>query len=120
MRRNITLKRFVNLCLKEISKCFREDISSDLREFSIKLMEKNKYEDAADVMFSFTILMIALKKSLGVICQLFYEAICGADLIVLNNDNIINIENKSSSTICNLYKVLIQGMYISHNLNIIV
>ncbi len=99
---------------KEISKCFGEDISSDLREFSIKLMEKNKYEDATDVMFSFVILMIALKESLGVACQLFYEAICGGDLIVLNNDNIINIENKSSNMICKRYKVLIQGMYISH------
>lgn len=99
---------------KEISRCFGEDISSDLREFSIKLMGQNKYKDVTDVMLSFSMLMIALKESLGVVCQLFYEAICGVDLIILNNDNIINIESNSSNIICKLYKVLIQGMYISH------
>lgn len=99
---------------KEVGKSFKEDIPSDLREFSIRLMEKKQYQDITDVMLSFSILMIALKKSLDVVCQLFYEAICGVDLIVLNNDNIIRIENCSNNIICETYKVLIQGMYFNH------
>lgn len=99
---------------KEIGKSFDEEIPSDLREFSVRLMEKRPYQDITDVMFSFSILMIALKESLGAVCQLFYEAICGSELIVLNNDNIIRIENSSTNAICETYKVLIQGMYFDH------
>lgn len=95
---------------KEIGKCFDENIPSDLREFSYRLIQKKQYKDITDVMLSFCILIIALKESLSVICQLFYEAICGADLIVLNNDNIIRIENRSVNSICETFKVLIQGM----------
>lgn len=108
------MRMLVGVMEKEINKSFEEDIPSDLREFSIRLMGKNKYKDITDAMFSFSILMIALKESLEIVCQLFYEAICGADLIVLNNDNIINIENCSANIICETYKVLIQGMYLDH------
>lgn len=62
---------------------------------------------------AYPILIITLKKSIETICQLLYEAICGADLLVLNNDNIIHIENCSSNIICKLYKVLVQGTHIN-------
>lgn len=97
---------------KEINMSFGEEIPSDLRDFSIRFMRSHK--DITDIMLAFTILMYALKESLRIACQLLYEAICGIDLQVISNDNIINIENQTSNTFYKEYKVLIQGVFLSH------
>lgn len=97
---------------KEINMSFGEEIPSDLKDFSIRFMGMNK--DVPDIMLAFTILMYALKESLRIACQLLYEAICGIDLQVINNDNIINIEKQISNTLYKEYKVLIQGICMSH------
>lgn len=93
---------------KEIQKSY-DDFDSDIEQFS--LVKTNGCENIKDVTICVSVLMFALKESLRMACNLFYEAICGDDLIVLNNDNIINIENASSNRIVKRYKVLIQNIY---------
>ncbi len=106
------LQALIGTTEREINMSYGEEIPSDLRDFSIRLMGQHK--DITDIMLSFTILMFALKESLRIACQLLYEAICGVDLPVLNNDNIINIENQTSNMLYKEYKVLIQGILLSH------
>lgn len=93
---------------KEIQKSY-DDFESDIEQFS--LIKTNGCEDIKDVTICISVLMFALKESLRMACNLFYEAICGDDLIVLNNDNIINIENTSSNRVVKRYKVLVQDIY---------
>ena len=93
---------------KEINKSLGEDVSTDLKKFSLKL--GSGYDSAADVMLAFSILMLALKTSLKLSCRLLYRAICGANLFVLNNENIINIEKEATTAICKFYKVFSQDI----------
>lgn len=93
---------------KEVKKSYDDITNSDIDEFSSRNL--SGYKNIQDVMLSVSILLFALKESLRMACNLFYEAICGDDLIVLNNDNIINIENKTSNRVVERYKVLIQDI----------
>lgn len=106
------LQALIGTTEKEINMSFGEEIPSDLRDFSVRFMRAHK--DITDIMLAFTILMYSLKESLRIACQLLYEAICGVNLQVINNDNIINIENQTSNTFYKEYKVLIQGILMSH------
>lgn len=103
----------IELTGKEIKKSYDDISNSDINEFSSRNL--SGYKNVEDVMLSVSILIFALKESLRMTCNLFYEAICGDPLIVLNNDNIINIENKTSNRVVERYKVLIQdiNMHIS-------
>ena len=96
---------------KEFITSFNDDVPLDLRNLSVKLM--NKQMDAPDVLCAFTIMIYALKESLRMACQLLFGAICGADLIVLNNENLISIEKRNTSQICEYYKVFVQGCVFS-------
>lgn len=98
----------IDITGKEIQKSY-DDFDSDIEQFS--LVKTNGCENIKDVTICVSVLMFALKESLRMACNLFYEAICGDDLIVLNNDNIINIENTSSNRVVKRYKVLIQDIY---------
>lgn len=109
---NLTqMQSLIGVINKEFSTSFNDDISSDLKSLSLRLM--NNQMDAPDAIYAFTILIYALKETLGMACQLVFGAICGGDLIVLNNDNLINIEKRTSSQICNYYKVFVQGCLFS-------
>lgn len=94
---------------KEFSTGYNEDIPSDLSALSMRLL--NKQLNAPDILYAYAIMIYALKESLRMACQLLFGAICGGDLVVLNNDNLINIENRTSSQICNFYKVFVQGAF---------
>lgn len=96
---------------KEMDKSTSGDVSKDIADFGLSLSQK--YKDVSKVMFAGTILMYSLKKSLSLACQMFYEALCGEDLIVLNNDNIINFSSSDKSILYNRYTILMQGAYIS-------
>lgn len=102
------LRALVSILEKEINHSLGEDVSKDLRDFSIKL--HSKLDNITDVMFAFSILMLALKTSLKLSCRLMYRAICGIDLFILNNDNIINIEKRMSTVVSEFYKVFAQDM----------
>lgn len=91
---------------KEINKSLGEDVSTDIKRFSLKI--GSGYNNVADAMLAFSILMIALKSSLRLSCRLLYRAICGVNLFVLNNENIINIEKESTTAVCKFYKVFSQ------------
>ena len=93
---------------KEVNQSLDENETKDLKEFSLRLV--SKLNNITDIMFAFSILMFALKKSLELSCRLFYRAICGVDLFVLNEENIINIEKATTNTICKFYKVFAQDL----------
>lgn len=95
---------------KEINQNLGEDVTKDLKEFSLRL--DSKLNNITDVMFAFSILMLALKVSLQLSCRLLYRAICGIDLFVLNNDNIISIEKRMSTIVCEFYKVFAQDIHV--------
>ena len=73
---------------KEFSTGYNEDIPSDLSALSMRLL--NKQLNAPDILYAYAIMIYALKESLRMACQLLFGAICGGDLVVLNNDNLIN------------------------------
>lgn len=105
------MQALISIINKEFSTSYCDDVSSDLRNLSMRLM--NEQINAPDALYAFVILIYALKESLRMTCQLLFGAICGDGLIVLNNENLINIESKVSSQICNFYKVFVQGCIIS-------
>lgn len=96
---------------REMDKGTSGDVPKDIADFALSLSEK--YKDVTKVMFACTILMYCLRKSLCLACELFYEALCGEDLIVLNNDNIINLNNTDEDVLYKKFTVLMQGAYFS-------
>lgn len=97
----------------EINQSLGENVAKDLKEFSLKL--NSKYSDINEVMLAIVILIVALKSSLSLACHLLYRAICGVDLFVLNNDNIISIEKNISTVLCQFYKVFSQDFMIDYS-----
>lgn len=105
------MRALIGVTEKEINQSLGEDIATDLKDFSFRFHSSGinpTSVNITDVMIAFSILISALRKSLQLSCRLLYRAICGADLFVLNNDNIINIEKKSANAVCEFYKVLAQ------------
>ena len=105
-----SMRTLISLLENEINRSLGEDISKDLKDFSIKL--HSKLDNITDVMFAFSILILALKKSLTLSCRLLYRAICSIDLFVLNDDNIINIEKRTSTVVSEFYKVFAQDIHL--------
>lgn len=97
---------------KEIRDSLGEDASQSMKELTLRL--RSHVNPESDIVIAYIILMYALRESLKQICQLLYKAICGGDLFVLNNDNIINIEMRSSNSVCYFYKVFSQEIFLSH------
>lgn len=104
-----SMRALISVLEKEINHSLGENVSKDLRDFSIKL--HSKLDNITDVMFAFSILMLALKMSLKISVHLLYRAICGIDLFVLNNDNIINIEKRTTTVVSEFYKVFSQDIH---------
>lgn len=104
------MRTLIGTLERDIKKSLGEDVDKDLRDFSLRL--ESKFSNVTDVMLAFSILMFALKESLRLSCRMLFRAICGVDLFVLNNDNIINIENRVSTAVCELYKVFSQDISI--------
>lgn len=98
---------------REISRSLGEDVAKDLKDFSLKL--NSKYSNITDVMLAISLLIVALKLSLALACRLLYRAICGIDLFVLNNDNIISIEKNTSTVLCHFYRVFSQDSIIDYS-----
>lgn len=71
---------------------------------------KFRMRPISTAMLAFSILMLALKTSLKLSCRLLYRAICGVNLFILNNENIINIEKEATTAICKFYKVFSQDI----------
>lgn len=103
------LRTLVGLLEKDINRSLGEEVSKDLRDFSMKL--HSKLDNISDVMLAFSILMLGLKTSLKLSCRLLYRAICGIDFFVLNDDNIINIEKRTSTVVSEFYKVFAQDIH---------
>ena len=107
-----TLLSLFSVIDKEIKTSLAGDVSNDLRDFSLKLL--NELQNITDVMFAYSILIYALRSSLRIACRLLYKSICGVELIVINNDNIINIEKNTSSLVSSFFKVYIQGALLDY------
>lgn len=104
-----SMRALIGVLEKEINQSLTEDVSKDLRDFSMRL--HSKLDNITDVMFAFSVLMLALKMSLKLACRLMYRAICGIDLFVLNENNIINIEKRTSTVVSEFYKVFAQDIH---------
>ena len=105
-----SMRALISVLEKEINHNLGEDVSEDIKDFSMKL--HSKLDNITDVMFAFSVLMLALKMSLKLSCRLLYRAICGIDLFVLNDDNIINIEKRTTTVVSEFYKVFAQDIYL--------
>lgn len=103
------LRTLVGLLEKEINKSLGEEVSKDLRDFSMKL--HSQLNDISDVMLAFSILMLGLQTSLKLACRLLYRAICGIDLFVLNDENIISIEKRTATVVSEFFKVFAQDIH---------
>lgn len=104
-----SMRILVSVLEKEIGKSLGEDVSKDLKDFSMKL--HSRVDNITDVMFAFSVLLLSLKMSLSLSCHILYRAICGIPLFVLNNDNIINIEKNISTVVSDFYKVFAQDIF---------
>lgn len=98
---------------REINQSLGEDVVKDLKDFSLKL--NSKFQNVTEVMLAISILIVALKSSLTLACHLLYRAICGIDLFVLNNDNIISIEKNTSTVLCHFYRVFSQDSILDYS-----
>ena len=65
------MRGLVSILEKEINQSLGEEISKDIKDFSMKL--HTKLDDITDVMFAFSVLMLALKNSLKISCRLLYR-----------------------------------------------
>lgn len=98
------LRLLVGSIEKEIGKNLNDNTTNDIREFSGRIYPR--INNREDTLFAFSVLIYALKSSLSLACRMIYRSICGVQLFVLNNDNIISIEKNSSTVVCHFYKVL--------------
>lgn len=90
-----------------------EEVSENMQKFCLSLHGQKGRLGAVEYLMSCIAILTALKSSLTISCQMLYEAICGGDLIVLNNKNVIAIERSSSNVLCKSCKVLMQGLYLN-------
>lgn len=88
--------------------CLKARIPNDIKDFSHRLALRT-YE-SEDAFFAPTLLMFSLRQSLKTAIHLMFRAICGVNLFVLNENNIIKIESQSSDATCDRYRVLAQGV----------
>ena len=108
------LQKLIAVMEREIGQSYdEEEVPEDIQKFSLRLNAQRDKQDAASYLMSGVIILAALKSSLTIGCQMLYEAICGGDLIVLDNDNVISIEKSTSNTLFRSCKVLMQGLYVS-------
>ena len=103
--------------IKDLDKSLSGDISPDLKRLAFRFIGHNI--DFPDAVWAFSLLVVALKKSLIMSCQLMFSAMCGCNLSVLNNDNIIKLNNKISNQVYEYYDTIIQGALIDPIGNII-
>ena len=104
------MKLLIGSIEREVNQSLGEDVANDLKEFSLKT--NSKFSNINEVMFAFALLIFALKSSLALACRTIYRAICGVDLFVLNNDNIISIDKIVSTVICKFYRIFSQDITI--------
>ena len=99
---------------KEIGQSYdEEEVSEDMQKFSLSLYRQKGMLDAVSYLIACVAILTSLKSSLTISCRMLYEAICGGDLMVLNNENVIAIEKSSSNALFKSCKVLMQGLYIN-------
>ena len=107
-----TMRVLIDTMEKEIQKNLGKNVEKNLEDFYFRLDLGLKSTN--DIMFAFLILMIAIRYSLKLACHTMYRAICGINLYVLNENNIINIEGKTSTLVSEFFKVLSQDLPIGY------
>lgn len=98
---------------QEVNQSLGENVVNDLKDFSLKL--NSRHTNINELILAVSILVVALKSSLALACRILYRAICGIDLFVLNNDNIISIEKNISTVLCHFYRVFSQDLMIDYS-----
>lgn len=103
------LRELIDTFDKEIVEAELDNESEHLKKFSMKLSDEiYKIED---YLTAYIILICSLRKSLTIACQMLYKSICGGNLVVLDNDNLISIDARNHNFICNKYKVIAQDIF---------
>lgn len=103
-----SLEAIMEKIAREMNDSVFDNISKDIYHLSISLSNQDERIDS--IVFAYLVLIFALRRTLAISCQLLYEAICGDDLIVLDNNSIISYDRNSNI----LYKkriVLAQGIF---------
>jgi hypothetical protein len=111
------IKMLLGVMDRDIIRTPLDIVPEDIRNFTIRILHKVK--DVTDVMMAEAILVLALRESLAVACQLLFVALAGEDLIILNNDNIINIENNYSNSIYEVMTVLVESILIRYSTELV-
>lgn len=107
------LQEFFGRIEQEVNQSLGENVIQTLKDFSLKI--DFKYSNINEIMLAISILIVALRSSLALACRLLYRAICGINLFVLNNDNIISIEKNTSTVLCHFYRVFSQDFIIDYS-----
>ena len=103
-------KEYLQLLSTLINKEFKQDYSTVSKETEEMLMKFDKTSPTMpDILMLYCIYCHALQRSLFNAIQLLFEAILGKEFVVLNNDNIINIDQKGKDSVYEKYEVLCQG-----------
>ena len=105
-------KEHLQLLSSLIDKEFRRNYSNVSKETEDILL---KFDTASptmpDILMVYCIYCHALQRVLSNAIQLLFEAILGKKFVVLNNDNIINIDQRGSNQVYEKYVVLCQGAF---------
>lgn len=93
-------------------KQFSDDLKSTTKETEeyFHKIQTNSGIGAADVLLTYSIYCYALRCSLEIASQMFFEAILGEDMTIMNNDNIMDLSDHHSDIVYEKYVVLIQDV----------
>lgn len=102
------MKTIMNSITKDMISCYNNDVSNNISNLSLRLGKKQIHPQ--DILYMYAILLFALQESLHLACQLIFDAICGDELTVLNNNNIFAIDPTTGFQVCKHYKISIQDI----------
>ena len=81
---------------RDINKVAFKDVPEFLREFSLKKFSGQG--DSTQLMMEQILTLFAIRETIELAIQMIFTTLCGKDLIVFDNDNIITIDEDFSNT----------------------
>lgn len=93
-------------------KQFTDDLKSltkETTEYYRKIQTDSQF-GTAEVLMTYCIYCYALRCSIEIAIQMFFEAILGENMTVMNNDNIIDLSDHKINIVYEMYTILIQDI----------
>lgn len=84
------------------------NVPEDIRNYTFRTMQPKL--SIEDILMRDFCLILSLREMLVNACQLFYTALVGGELLILNNDNLISIDKNESNEIYSYMTVFVQGI----------